>query len=57
MLTTQQQKNSYDKAIMAWSVVVTVAQWLDSLSSKISRHLNLKKKSQQFLVRAAKTYL
>jgi hypothetical protein len=55
MLTTLQHKNSHE--MLAWSVIITIAQWLDIFSSKISRHLNFEKKSQQFLRRAVKTYL
>lgn len=56
------EKQSWN-ALIAWSVIITIAQWLDIFSSKISRHLNSKKKkkekkkkkSQQSLVIAAKT--
>lgn len=50
------EKQSWN-ALMAWPVIITIAQWLDIFSSKISTHLNSKKKkkSQQSLVIAAKT--
>ena len=31
---------------MAWPVIITIAQWLDIFSSKISTHLNSKKKKK-----------
>ena len=40
------EKQSWN-ALIAWSVIITIAQWLDIFSSKISRHLNSKKKKKK----------